>query len=119
MYYYCIVIVYFRFEYGGCAGNTNNFFTKAECERRCAVNDEASRRLFQDGQTGEAGPGAVITTERGMTRPRGARTEGSWVAGGAGAATAGKDICLLPEETGNAPLSLLLMVKSWTTSKKW
>ena len=23
------------FEYGGCAGNRNNFFTRAECNRQC------------------------------------------------------------------------------------
>ena len=28
-----------RFEYGGCAGNRNNFFTMAECRRQCGLQE--------------------------------------------------------------------------------
>ena len=28
-----------RFEYGGCAGNRNNFFTLAECRRQCGLQE--------------------------------------------------------------------------------
>ena len=30
-----VFFVCFRFEYGGCAGNSNNFFSKSECIRIC------------------------------------------------------------------------------------
>jgi len=59
-----------RFEYGGCAGNKNNFFTEGECTRRCT------------------GPGARLADTEGA--PRGARDE----------RTGGPAICLLPEDIG-------------------
>lgn len=32
-----------RFEYGGCAGNANNFFTEIDCQRKC-FQDQVSER---------------------------------------------------------------------------
>ena len=42
------------FQYGGCAGNTNNFFSLAECGRQCGVPEGRGRRGEVEGRRGEA-----------------------------------------------------------------
>jgi len=43
-----------RFQYGGCSGNGNNFFTASECERHCG-EEEGSKELVMRRDSGEVG----------------------------------------------------------------
>ena len=40
-----------RFDYGGCAGNSNNFFTEGECLRKCVSGPQTGsmRGAREDG----------------------------------------------------------------------
>lgn len=64
-----------RFQYGGCAGNANNFFTEAECQRTCGGGD--------DKEEGAESVGVSRPQREGRRRPP------------------MRDVCLLPEEAGS------------------
>ena len=36
------------FVYGGCQGNSNNFFTKLACENKCLPKEDPSKQIFSN-----------------------------------------------------------------------
>lgn len=70
-----------QFWYGSCHGNSNNFLTRAECQRAC-----------QPSAPGQQGPGSVARVEqptsRGESTPR-RTTSGAGTSSGGGAGTRG------------------------------
>ncbi len=82
-----------RFQYGGCAGNANNFFTEGECLRTCAEGTGSSSsggsRDHEDVSSAEMGVSRA--QEEGISR---SQREGRR------RPPAMRDACLLPEDPG-------------------
>ena len=55
-----------RFDYGGCAGNSNNFFTEGECLRKCVSGPQTGsmRGAREDGTPVRGFRGAVPSIPR-------------------------------------------------------
>lgn len=72
-----------RFQYGGCAGNANNFFTEGECWRSCGVGPAAAGEAEGAEPTPPAQVGVSGLQREGRRRPP------------------VRDVCLLPEDPGS------------------
>ena len=82
-----------RFQYGGCAGNANNFFTEGECLRTCAEGGTGSSssggsRDQEDGYSAEMGVSRAQEVGISRSQREGRRRP------------AMRDACLLPEDPG-------------------
>jgi hypothetical protein len=82
-----------RFQYGGCAGNANNFFTEGECLRTCAAKGTGS-----SSSEGSRDQEEISSAEMGVSRAQEVGVSRTQREGRRRPAM--RDACLLPEDLG-------------------